>query len=657
MEINQILHKWYAENKRSLPWRRNQNPYFIWVSEIMLQQTTVSVVKPYFERFIKAFPTVETLASAPEEKVLSLWSGLGYYSRARNLQKAAKEIVQLKKFPAKYSELIKLSGIGPYTAGAIASIAFDEEVAAIDGNVIRVISRLYNIDQDVDAKETKILIARYANELVKGSVPSTHNQAMMELGATICTPKNPHCLLCPVNSSCLAFKVDTVLSRPIKKKKRGQEPWLWQLFLIKDKNEKIALVKNENGTPWLNHMWLLPGNAKPWKNQKNPKFDFKHSITHHKIFVKVRNGEKSQVDKNKNLKWVKAKDLEKLGLSSIVQKALKVAALTTLFLFLACKSTETKETTQTKPSATPIPVVKDGSPITKIGENQKGRFSKDCDKIIYQSQNRPNHKKSQIYVLNLKTNRERRITFNDGDDTSPTFDQTGTRILYASTTDEIKEHAGVAQIIKEDLVDSAKAPYDELYESQADGSHIIRLTHGVGFDGNGSYSSDGSRIVFVSMRDGQFKIYTMDRKAKKQVRLTKSQDFEYAPKFSPLGRNIIFETRPNNGQNVQIALSDIFGKKVTLLTNHEGINRDPSWSPDGTKIIYSSNRSGKYSNLYLLTTDGKCLKRLTTGSQNDLYPSFSNDGKEVIYTSDKLGTSQIYIVDFDEPKDCLGEQP
>ncbi|MDZ4677768.1 MAG: A/G-specific adenine glycosylase [Oligoflexia bacterium] len=322
MKISQALSKWYRANKRDLPWRKSQDPYKIWISEIMLQQTTVRVVIPYFEKFIKSFPTVKALANATEEKVLSHWSGLGYYSRAKNLHKAAKKISAQKYFPRTYIELLELSGIGPYTAAAIASIAFNEEVPTIDGNVIRVITRLFDISHDVNSRSGKEAIAHNAAVLIKNQNPSEHNQAMMELGATICLPQNPMCILCPVNKNCQSFKAHTMNQRPVKQKVRKQEPWLWTLYVVK-KGNQLALVKNSNGTPWLKNTWVLPGEAKEWNNKTPPLCDFKHSITHHKIFVKIQH--KKQKDlKNPNVVWASAGEMKNLGVSSIVQKVLNL---------------------------------------------------------------------------------------------------------------------------------------------------------------------------------------------------------------------------------------------------------------------------------------------------------------------------------------------
>jgi A/G-specific adenine glycosylase len=319
----QKLNRWYNENKRDLPWRRSRDPYLIWISEIMLQQTTVTTVKPYFERFIQTFPNVNARARAPEEKVLSLWSGLGYYSRARNLQKAAKAIVDLGRFPNNYNALLELPGIGPYTAAAIASIAFGQEVAAIDGNVIRVITRLFNIEGNIGLKGTQKIISQRAYELVLGQDPSSHNQGMMELGATICTPKNPSCLICPVFDICKARKAGVVLERPVKTKNSKFESWVWHMEFIENPQGKIALIKSENGTPWLNHLWVLPGRAIKWKRSKAPKADFKHSITRHKIFVQLQVMEYAKFKKTKNIKWMSLREIEKVGVSSIVMKALK----------------------------------------------------------------------------------------------------------------------------------------------------------------------------------------------------------------------------------------------------------------------------------------------------------------------------------------------
>ncbi len=198
------LLEWYMENKRDLPWRRHRDPYYIWVSEIMLQQTRVDTVIPYFKRFIERFPTVEALADAPEQDVLKCWEGLGYYSRARNLQAAAKQVKELHggQVPDDRAAVFALKGVGPYTAGAILSIAFNKPEPAVDGNVMRVLSRYFLIEEDIMKGSTRALMEGLVTELIPEGRASDFNQALMELGALVCTPKSPHCLTCPVMEHC-----------------------------------------------------------------------------------------------------------------------------------------------------------------------------------------------------------------------------------------------------------------------------------------------------------------------------------------------------------------------------------------------------------------------------------------------------------------------
>jgi len=213
---------WFAEFRRDLPWRRTKDPYRIWLSEIMLQQTRVTAVIPYYERFLARFPDVKTLADAPEGEVLRLWAGLGYYSRARNLQRAARQIVAEHRscFPDKASKALELSGIGEYTAAAILSIAYGKRLAALDGNVARVIARLAAIRGDLRSNGHWQKLQAIANRLLAPSAPGDWNEAMMELGATICTPRSPQCLLCPLSEFCKARKLGLTTAIPEKRKKR-----------------------------------------------------------------------------------------------------------------------------------------------------------------------------------------------------------------------------------------------------------------------------------------------------------------------------------------------------------------------------------------------------------------------------------------------------
>src|SRR6478736_6120726 len=204
MEFYNILIQWYLQNKRDLPWRKTDNPYLIWLSEIMLQQTRVAQGTPYFLSFTTAFPTVFDLANADEEQVLKLWQGLGYYSRARNLHKTAQYVANelSGKFPDNYIDLLKLKGVGEYTAAAIASFSYNEPVPVVDGNVLRVLSRYFEVETDIAAASAKKEFSALAFELMPKDNPAIFNQAIMEFGALQCVPKSPNCGICVFNTSC-----------------------------------------------------------------------------------------------------------------------------------------------------------------------------------------------------------------------------------------------------------------------------------------------------------------------------------------------------------------------------------------------------------------------------------------------------------------------
>lgn len=213
--------QWYTHNKRDLPWRETSDPYKIWISEVILQQTRVVQGLGYYLRFTSAFPTVIALANAPLDDVLKLWQGLGYYSRARNLHQTAKQIVEIYdgKIPSTYSELIKLKGIGDYTASAIAAFAFKVPIAAVDGNVFRIFSRYYGIDTPIDTTQGRKTLHAIAQEMVDRSRPDVYNQAIMDFGSLMCSPQKPDCFNCPVLESCQAFRSGTVDLLPAKSKK------------------------------------------------------------------------------------------------------------------------------------------------------------------------------------------------------------------------------------------------------------------------------------------------------------------------------------------------------------------------------------------------------------------------------------------------------
>ena len=216
------LTSWYLENKRDLPWRKTVDPYRVWLSEIILQQTRVAQGMPYYFRFINVFPTVFDLAAASEEEVLKQWQGLGYYSRARNLQAAAKYVANdlCGRFPDNYKDLLKLKGVGDYTASAVSSICFNEPVAVVDGNVFRVISRIFGIDTPINSTEGKKQFKEKAQQLIDPQNPADFNQAIMEFGALHCTPRKPQCEACPFSEDCVAYNQNRISQLPVKLKKQ-----------------------------------------------------------------------------------------------------------------------------------------------------------------------------------------------------------------------------------------------------------------------------------------------------------------------------------------------------------------------------------------------------------------------------------------------------
>ena len=269
IRVRKNLLAWFSQFQRDLPWRRTHDAYRIWLSEIMLQQTRVAAVIPYYEKFLERFPTVEALAAAPEEEVLRLWSGLGYYSRARNLQKAAQEIVAKRGgvFPSDYEETLALPGIGAYTAAAILSIAYQKKHAVLDGNVARVLSRLGALRVDLRANGNWQELQKTADRLLDGKSPGDWNQAMMELGATLCTPHAPQCLLCPVGEFCEARKKGLTEVIPEKRAKRDTvEVTLAALVLLDPKGKTLLLpppkaaksLEADHVPTLVSRMWHFP---------------------------------------------------------------------------------------------------------------------------------------------------------------------------------------------------------------------------------------------------------------------------------------------------------------------------------------------------------------------------------------------------------------
>lgn len=254
MQFSNSLTAWYLQNKRDLPWRNTTNPYKIWLSEIILQQTRVSQGLPYFLKFIERFPTVFDLANASEEEVLKLWQGLGYYSRARNLHTTAKIIANdyAGNFPNNFKELLKLKGVGDYTAAAIASFSFNEIIPVVDGNVYRVLSRYFDIETNIALPKTKKEFFELASELISKENPALFNQSIMEFGALQCVPQNPDCSKCVLNSSCLALQKKKVHQLPVKIKTLKITHRFLNYIIVEDDDQKTIISKRDKKGIWHN---------------------------------------------------------------------------------------------------------------------------------------------------------------------------------------------------------------------------------------------------------------------------------------------------------------------------------------------------------------------------------------------------------------------
>ena len=283
MDFTDTILRWYAENGRDLPWRRTRDPYAVWLSEIILQQTRVAQGRAYWERFLERFPTVEALAAAPQDEVLRLWQGLGYYSRARNLHAAAKQMVALGGFPSTLEGIRSLKGVGDYTAAAIGSIAFGLPAAVVDGNVYRVLARYFGIATPVGTTVAKKEFTALAQKLLPTDSPAAFNQGMMDFGATCCTPVNPACLTCPLQPGCQAFRTGRIDLLPVKQ--AAAKPVERHLTYAHIRvNGCVAIHRRGPGDIWegLWEPWLtdiIPAGARPIVQ------GFKHQLTHRTLFA------------------------------------------------------------------------------------------------------------------------------------------------------------------------------------------------------------------------------------------------------------------------------------------------------------------------------------------------------------------------------------
>ncbi|MBV8846744.1 MAG: A/G-specific adenine glycosylase [Bryobacterales bacterium] len=305
--IRKRLARWYEQNRRDLPWRRTRDPYAIWISEIMLQQTRVAAVIPYYERLLARFPDAASLARAGEDEVLALWSGLGYYSRARNMLRAAKKIASAGAFPSDYASIRALPGIGDYTAAAIASIAFDLPYAVVDGNVRRVAARIAN--------DARVNVQAVADGLLDRKNPGRSNQALMELGAVICLPLDTRCSACPITVNCEAHKHGTQKDLPPRRPK-AETVRLKEILLVIQRRGKILLTPSAR----VHGFWDLP---QPFQGARIHKRlgMFRHAILNRQYSFEVCSA--FIMEPAKTMRWCKVEDLHALPLSTTAKKALR----------------------------------------------------------------------------------------------------------------------------------------------------------------------------------------------------------------------------------------------------------------------------------------------------------------------------------------------
>jgi A/G-specific adenine glycosylase len=328
-----LIAKWYRQNSRSLPWRNTNDAYFIWLSEIIMQQTRIEQGTSYYEKFTSNYPTIIDLANADEQQILNDWQGLGYYSRARNLHHSAKMVRDDFDgvFPNTFNEILKLKGVGTYTAAAISSFAFKEKKAVVDGNVYRLLSRVYDVDTPIDSSKGQKEFQLIADELIPNENPDIHNQAIMEIGSLVCTPKNPNCDECPLNGLCLAREKKTISLRPAKSKKTKVRDRYFH-YLIYDNNGQTYIEQRTTKGIWQN-MFQFPLievessdssniNSK-WNEQSKESEEIIHKLSHQTIHATFHHLDHSPEKIETNWIKIKSEDIQDYPLPRIIDRYLE----------------------------------------------------------------------------------------------------------------------------------------------------------------------------------------------------------------------------------------------------------------------------------------------------------------------------------------------
>ena len=500
-----------------------------------------------------------------------------------------------------------------------------------------------------------------ADELAKNQNSSTVNQALMELGATICRPLNPACLLCPLEKSCLGRKNQTLASRPLKKTPQKRELWLWSPQVITNSKKEVGLIKN-NYAPFLKGHWILPGQTRLLK-QKPKTYDFKHSITHHDIYVKAKYCQRF-AQKKISLRWISKKSLAGVAPSNLIVKTLGQTLLLSFFLIaLGCQHLETQNTKI-------LPAVM----LEHPGINEQGTFSPNGKKILFVNSKKGKEDQSQIFEMNLKKKTSKQITYQYGRTLSPRY-KTRKTILYLSNTDEIQKISPLIRkgLEKLGIFENKKIPapffLDEkstrdrmqIYQSDLKGENIRQLTFSLGWDGTFDIHPNKKEIVFSSAYSGKgIELYRLRLNRKRKPRrlgasAAPSQD--HFPRYSPDGKILLWSRFPSASSS-ELLIQGRGEKSPQSLFSAPNISWHLSWHPSGRWVLFSSNKKDKNNfELYLWDLTKNCEQQLTFSEGQDLYPEFSRDGKKLIFTSDRSGSRQLYLWNFQETFKCDPEKP
>ena len=327
MQEPQAIIFWYQKHGRNMPWRETRDPYAIWIAEVVFQQTRIEQGIGHYERFMLRFPDVHSLASAHQDEVLKYWEGLGYYSRARNLHAAARQIISDfdGSFPQTHTELIKLKGVGDYTSRAIASFAYDESVGVLDGNVLRVLARYWGIEEPVNKPVTRREIQSQLDEWAVAVDSRSLNHALMDLGSTICTPSRPGCLLCPLIEGCVARAKGLTAELPVKLKSKRQAPRYANFYLAYDAKKRLAIAQRPAKGLW-GGLWEIPNEEieeSAWQQQRAPEgmdycFELKHVFSHFDLYIKVYEGSAEAIHGNHEFSYIEIDKISTFAFSRAV---------------------------------------------------------------------------------------------------------------------------------------------------------------------------------------------------------------------------------------------------------------------------------------------------------------------------------------------------